>query len=296
MIMQGIPHINSLSGRLFSGVLLIFSVAMAVFYLAAPDVFAADIALIEPHVLQRTPGGWVVLDARPKKEWLAGHIPGAISFSWEDYTRTDEQGVPFRVWPPQELATALGKLGINEKSPVVIYGDADKSWGGEGWNCWVLSWLGHKGPVRILNGGIQAWKKNRFPVSAGQETVNARPVQYRPTLNDSLDISTNELEKKKAGLVVIDTRSTLEWLRGHIPGAMHINWEEFYSGKERTPLSPDAFRVVLRKHGVDVNKPVVYYCTGGIRSAYVWMVHQLSGLPAARNYEGGYEAWSRRAK
>jgi thiosulfate/3-mercaptopyruvate sulfurtransferase len=49
-----------------------------------------------------------------------------------------------------------------------------------------------------------------------------------------------------------------------------------------------------KDHGVDAEKPLVYYCTGGVRSAYAWMVHQLCGLPPARNYGGGMEDWTRR--
>ncbi|MDO8303411.1 MAG: rhodanese-like domain-containing protein, partial [Sedimentisphaerales bacterium] len=91
---------------------------------------ADNMSLIEPSVLNGELSKYVILDARPKSEWQASHIPGALSFSWENFTRTDEKGVPFRVLPPQEMAAALGGMGLDEKTPIVIYGDADKSWGG----------------------------------------------------------------------------------------------------------------------------------------------------------------------
>ncbi len=253
----------------------------------------ADLGLIEAQILHEDLSKWVVLDARPKSEWLKGHIPGAISFSWEDYTRTDESGVPYRVWSPEEISAELGRMGIDENTPVSVYGDADKSWGGEGWACWILSWLGHKGPVRLLAGGIQAWRNNNFSSRDGIEQKTLRPVHYDFQLNPGIDISPAELQHQKSSLVLIDTRSTLEWFRGRIPGAVHIPWDDFFSGKERRPLSPDALRKLLGKHGVNTKKPIVYYCTGGIRSGYAWLVHQLSGLPAARNYEGGFEAWKK---
>jgi thiosulfate/3-mercaptopyruvate sulfurtransferase len=263
------------------------------FFQLCSIAYGAPLGIIGASDLNKNPSGWIVLDARPKSEWTAGHIPGALSFSWEDYTRTDEQGIPYRVWQPQALAKALGAMGINENSSIVVYGDADKSWGGEGWTCWVLSWLGHKGPVRLLAGGMQSWRANAFPVLAGAEKKNIKNGWYNVQLDPSLDIATAEIEKNRAGLVLVDTRSTLEWLRGRIPGAMHIPWDDFYSGKDRRPLSPDALNKLLKKSGVDTRKTIVYYCTGGIRSGYAWMVHQLAGLPAAKNYEGGYEAWQR---
>ncbi len=254
---------------------------------------ALDLGLIEPDVLNRNLDSYVILDARPKSEWSAGHIPGALSFSWEDYTRTDEKGVPYRVWPAQELAKALGKMGISERAAVVVYGDADKSWGGEGWDCWVLSWLGHRGPIRLLAGGIQSWRNNRFLTMSGAVKITAKPVQYKFKTNAQIDISPSEIEQQRANIVLIDTRSTLERIKGRIPDSVHIEWKDFYTGKDKRPLQPEAVKKLLRDNGVDTRKEIVYYCTGGIRSAYAWLVHQLAGIPTARNYEGGYEEWSR---
>jgi len=256
-------------------------------------VFANDLGLIEAQTLNQHISDWVILDARPKSDWMSGHIPGALSFSWEDYTRTDEHGIPYRVWKPQEIAKALGAMGIHERTPIVVYGDADKSWGGEGWDCWLLAWLGHAGPIRMLNGGIQSWKNNGFPLTSGQENMRRKYVEYKFKLNSRIDIATSEIENQKNNIVLIDTRSTLEWFKGKIPGASHIPWDDFFSGKERRPIHPEELKNLLIKKGVDTNKTIVYYCTGGIRSGYAWFVHQLSGLPAATNYEGGYEAWKK---
>jgi len=290
MIMSGMPHDSKSS-------LVVFFLSMllsANLFSASAPVFANDLGLIDAPTLQQHISEFVILDARPKAEWRAGHIPGALSFSWEGYTRTDEHGIPYRIWQHQEIAKALGAMGIDENTPIVVYGDADKSWGGEGWTCWVLSWLGHKGPIRLLNGGVQAWKNGGFSLIQGDEAAMKKAVQYTVKLNAAIDIPTSEIENKKANIVLVDTRSTLEWIRGKIPGAVHIPWNDFYSGKERRPLLPHELRQLLKQKGVDTKKTVIYYCTGGIRSGYAWVVHQLAGLPNAINYEGGYEAWKRK--
>ena len=105
-------------------------------FACSAGALAAELGLIDVVSLKSTMPKWSVLDGRPRTEWQAGHIPGAISFSWEDYTRTDDKGIPNASFAPMELATALADLGINEESPVVVYGDADKSWGGEGYAAW----------------------------------------------------------------------------------------------------------------------------------------------------------------
>lgn len=254
-----------------------------------------DLGLIEPSELNRNRQAWAVLDARPKAEWQKGHIPGAHSFSWEDYTRTDEKGTPFRLWPPNELGAALARMGIGENTPVVVYGDADKSWGGEGWACWVLSWLGHQGPVRLLTGGIRCWRETGCPISTEPARLVEAPGEYQLRLRPELNIQAAELERSPTGAVLIDTRSTLEWLKGHLPDAVHIPWTDFCTGKDNRPLDPDALGKLLAKHGVDANKPVVYYCAGGVRSGYAWAVHQVCRMPSAKNYAGGMEDWKRRS-
>lgn len=256
-------------------------------------VRAADIGLIEPAVLKEQQAQWIVIDARPRARWSEGHIPGAISLSWEDYTRTDEKGTPYRLWPAQELAEALGSMGIHERSAIVVYGDADTSWGGEGWDVWLLAWLGHQGPLRLLAGGIQSWKIAGLPIATGNEATKSRRAHYKFSVRPQLDITTDELKHAGDLYSVIDTRSTLEWIQGHLPNAVHIPWTDFYTGKDRRPIGRAAFVELLKKNNVNMDNTIVYYCTGGVRSGYTWLVHELAGWGAARNYVGGYEAWKK---
>jgi len=252
------------------------------------------VAMIQPDELNRDIRAWAVLDGRTKADFQKGHIPGAHSFSWDDYTRTDEKGIPYQIRPPQELADALGRMGITENTPVAVYGDADKSWGGEGWACWILSWLGHKAPVRLVAGGIQGWKAGGYAVSKDPSKGPSSTARYQLTLRPELDIKSSELEQGGSGMVLIDTRSTLEWLSGHLPNAIHIPWTEFCGGKDRCALDKDSLRKLLESYKVDLAKPIVYYCAGGVRSGYAWTVHSSCGLPPARNYLAGMEQWKRR--
>jgi thiosulfate/3-mercaptopyruvate sulfurtransferase len=263
----------------------------AVAIACSPVAMAADLGLIDTTALKGNPAKWVILDARPKADWESGHIPGAIPFSWENYTRTDAKGVKYSSFTPQELAVALAGLGIDEKTPVVVYGDADKSFGGEGYDVWLLSWLGHKGAIRLLNGGIQAWRNQNLPLTRGAERPAAKKARYQVDPKSRYIVSTEEVRNAKGSYTLVDVRSTFEWIKGRIPGAIHIPWEDFYTGKDRHPLPPAELKQLLAKHGVDTSKPVVYYCLGGIRSAYTWTVHQLAGLPDARSYKGGWAAW-----
>jgi thiosulfate/3-mercaptopyruvate sulfurtransferase len=256
---------------------------------------AADIGLIDVAALKGNTAKYVILDSRAKADWEAGHIPGAIQFFWDSYTHTDAKGVKYSSLPPQELAAAFAKLGIDEKTPLVIYGDADKSWGSEGFSVWLFSWLGHKGQIRLLNGGLQSWRGQNLPLVKGAEKPAVAKARYKFEVKPQYIVSTEEVQNNKGAFTLIDTRSTFEWIKGKIPGAIHIPWEDFYTGKDHHPLSAAELKKLLAKHNIDTSKPIVYYCLGGVRSAFSWTVHQLAGLPEARNYKGSWAAWEKRA-
>jgi len=276
-----------------NGLQMRFLLAAAMVILSSVTSFAADLGLIDASTLNSGPAKWVILDARSKADWEAGHIRGAIPFSWDSYTRTDALGVAYSSFPPSELAVALAGLGIDERTPIVVYGDADKSWGSEGYGVWLLSWLGHKASIRLLNGGIQAWRAQHLPLVKGVEKPAARKARYQVNLKPQFFVSTEEVQKVRGSFALVDVRSGFEWFKGRIPGAVHIPWEDFYVGKDHRPLPAAELKTLLARHGVDPSRPVVYYCLGGVRSAYAWTVHQLAGLPDARNYKGSWAAWEK---
>ena len=236
---------------------------------------------------------WVILDARPRSVWRAAHLPHALSFSWEDYTRTDAQKIPYRIWPAEELAAALGSMGICELTPVVVVGDADTSWGGEGWVCWALIWLGHQGPIRLLDGGVAAWQRAELAMNGKDDDRRRLPTKYHVRLRAEVNATADEVAIPDGNRVLVDTRSNWEWIKGHLPGAVHLPWESLFHGKDRRPIGALAYRSELQECGIKETDTLVFYCTGGIRSAYAWVIHQLYETSEAKNFEGGTEAWAR---
>lgn len=258
-----------------------------------PSTRALELHRVTPEKAAVRMSEWRVLDARPLKAWQRQHLSGSQSFSWETYTRIDGSGVPYRILPPEQLASILGGLGISETDPVLVYGDADSSWGGEGWIVWMLAWLGHQGPVYFLDGGIGAWQKAGKSLTSDASAHRAE-ARYQARVNPDFFWTADQVAARRHDVTLIDTRGFLtEWLPGHLPTAVHIPWEKFYEGKNRTALSSEKLKALLKKNGVDLTKPVVYYCTGGIRSGYAWLVHELSGLPSAVNFEGGTAEWKK---
>jgi rhodanese-related sulfurtransferase len=75
-------------------------------------------------------------------------------------------------------------------------------------------------------------------------------------------------------VVLIDVREPYEWDAGHIPGATHIEVERLASRAEEVPT----------------DRPVVFQCRLGVRSAMAMQAFRASGWDAY-HMAGGIQAW-----
>lgn len=89
-------------------------------------------------------------------------------------------------------------------------------------------------------------------------------------------ISPKELDQKK-GMMLLDVRTSKEYAKGHIPGAVHVPLDEI--GDRIKKLKKD--------------KELVVYCQSGTRS--IWAIKRLMGMGYKNlmNLKGGYGAWKK---
>jgi thiosulfate/3-mercaptopyruvate sulfurtransferase len=87
-----------------------------------------------------------------------------------------------------------------------------------------------------------------------------------------------------------------EYLAGHIPGAIFIDWLEDIVEPDApirmTVASPPRFRALMERLGIgDEHKVVAYDDGGGSTAARLWWVLNYYGHPAAKLLNGGYAKW-----
>lgn len=90
--------------------------------------------------------------------------------------------------------------------------------------------------------------------------------------NSPLPLTAKQLQSRQAQLVLIDVRSWLEYVLGHIPGARHLSR-----------------RAILNQ--IPQDQPIVVNCLSGHRSAIAaqWLVKQ--GYQQVYDLQGGVLAW-----
>ena len=76
-------------------------------------------------------------------------------------------------------------------------------------------------------------------------------------------------------MFVIDTRDAGQFAKGHIPGAINIDWRQ----------------VLAKRHTIPKNKPVLVYCNTGSLSAQAGFALRVAGWENLRILQGGFEEW-----
>ena len=76
-------------------------------------------------------------------------------------------------------------------------------------------------------------------------------------------------------MVVIDARDAGQFAKGHIPGAINMDWRQ----------------VLAKRNDIPKNKPVLIYCNSGSLSAQAGFALRVAGWDNVRILQGGMEEW-----
>jgi thiosulfate/3-mercaptopyruvate sulfurtransferase len=261
--------------------------------------------LIDTATLDQNLGreGLVIIDVRGKAAYaFGGHIPGAVNATWHEFSDPDAAAKGLLDPDHGRLEQKIRALGINPDSDVVIYSNPFDNWGDEGRMFWMLQYLGHT-RLKILDGGWVKWTAERRKYEHG--VVTPTPGTFKVVVNAGVIAEKDELKKlvkrPHPETVIADARSLEEYAgkevsgiprAGHIPGAACIPWNVFLN-PDATVKDLDKIRAALDEKGLHPSHEVVCYCTGGVRSAWLYVVLKLVGYQKVRNYPGSWWEWSR---
>ena len=76
-------------------------------------------------------------------------------------------------------------------------------------------------------------------------------------------------------MVVIDARDAGQFAKGHIPGAINMDWRQ----------------VLAKRDSIPKNKPVLIYCNTGSLAAQAGFALRVAGWENVRILQGGMEEW-----
>ena len=204
-----------------------------------------------------------IVDCEPFDGYRRAHIKGAVGISVHPYIKDPNRP---RVMEADDFAKLASDMGLGDDDLIVTY---DSGWGlsaSRFW--WVLNYYGHKN-VKMLNGGWAKWFGEGRPITAAP--AEPRAATFTPRVDDSVICRLDDgvASVGNSDVVFLDVRSDGEWdgsnnrgndRRGHIPGAVHLEWLNFLSEGEYQTVKPASeLRAMLEAKGVTPDKRVVTY-------------------------------------
>jgi len=250
---------------------------------------------------------WCIIDcsfslANPtagREEYQQGHIPGAYYAHLDEILSSPvKPGSGRHPLPEREqLASWLGETGVTSHTQVVVYDSSQGMMAARLW--WLLRWLGHD-KVALLDGGVQRWQSNGYPLSS--EIPSSRSTAFVATQPREQTVDSDTL---MAGIttqeqLIIDVRAPerfrgevepLDRIAGHIPKALNVPLQQNLDNAGNF-LSPEQLRRIysplIAHHPIE---QVAVMCGSGVTACHTILALRIAGLGGARLYAGSWSEW-----
>lgn len=231
-------------------------------------------------------------------EFAGGHIPGARQTRMADFTARAGDTTGGLLPEPDVLSRCLAECGLRDTAHIVAY---DRVGDGPAARLlYTLDAMGHD-RISLLDGGLAAWQAAGLPLESGPPTPLAGDFKAVPQPDRIADHDWIEAHRGEPGVRLLDTRSAAEYSGedvrsargGHIPGAVHLDWQLLKRADGRRRDAED-IRRLLAERGIEPAQEFVAYCQTHVRSSYVYLVLRALGYPRVRGYPGAWSDWGNR--
>ncbi|HWV36334.1 MAG TPA: sulfurtransferase [Thermomicrobiales bacterium] len=234
----------------------------------------------------------LIVDVRPTPQYLAGHLPGAISLDVAALRLPASDEQTLAAWTAH-LQKGLRAAGIRADQQVIFYEEISGTLAAFG--IWLLDVAG-LGNGTMLDGGLRAW------LAAGQELSQDVTEPARSDIEITLDrkaLATADeilghLDDQDALFQLVDTRGAAEHQSGTIPTSTNIEWTSHLDPATGKLKSPDELRRLYTDVGLKSDAPTATYCAGGFRAAHTYVVLKSLGFTDVQNYAPSWAEWSQR--
>jgi thiosulfate/3-mercaptopyruvate sulfurtransferase len=232
-------------------------------------------------------------------EYRVAHIPGAVFFDIDTIADVD-QGLPHMLPKPEVLAKEMSALGLGDGMRFVVYDALGLYAAARVW--WTLRAYGVE-EVRILEGGLEKWRKEGRPVEPGERRPS--PRVFTPRLDESFVATLDEVRNALAtgSAQVVDARPADRFRGdapeprpglkcGHMPGSLNLPFVEIVEHGRLKP--PDALKTAFAEHKVDLQKPIITSCGSGVTAAILALAVEEAGGRVEGLYDGSWAEWGGR--
>jgi thiosulfate/3-mercaptopyruvate sulfurtransferase len=233
------------------------------------------------------------------EHYREGHIPGAVFADWRVDFTDRECAVPVTIASPEVFAADATRLGIGADTVVVAYDHYYNVLAGR--IVLVLRSYGHA-TSHVLDGGLSAWTNEGCPLEGGDVVpAPADPPHPVPAGREGVIDLEGMRRAIRDGAQLLDARKAEEYSgretharrAGHIPGALNVPYKSLLDADGRF-LAADRLAELLDGYGVDLDRPTVAYCNGGVSATAVATAVEIVSGRRPVVYDGSWNQWGDR--
>lgn len=272
----------------------------------APLIRVEELAAADPRQTLVVDCRFTLSDpARGHRDYLEGHLPGAVHASLDDDLSDLGQnagGLGRHPLPDASgFARSLGRWGWHDGLTVVAC-DAGNGAMAAARLWWLMRWAG--AAARVLDGGLAAWTTAGLPLEAeAVERVPTRPevhfdagqVLFTAALREQLDADRILLLDARAAPRYRGENEPIDPRAGHVPGARNRPFTDNLDagGRWKTPeVLRREFRGII---GERDPAAVVHMCGSGVTACHNLLAMEHAGLHGSRLYAPSWSGWSSEA-
>lgn len=249
-----------------------------------------DLVLLDASI--RPISGAVATTPGPKRA-----LPGARRFDFDGEIRDHATDLPHMLPGPAEFTEHARRLGIDERSALVVYDDVGVYGSPRAW--WMFRVFGHTN-VAVLDGGLPAWLGAGLPTDPAP-TAAPRRGDFTARLCPELLANVGDVLRALGDprCAVLDARSAGRFsgregeprpgLRpGHMPGATNLPFAETLADGRLLP--PERLRERFAPFG---DRRLVTTCGSGVTACIVALAAEVAGRRDVAVYDGSWAQWGR---
>jgi thiosulfate/3-mercaptopyruvate sulfurtransferase len=239
---------------------------------------------------------WTLAEPHGLDAYRGGHIPTAVSVDLEDeladHTAT---GLGRHPLPTEAAFTeAMRRWGIRAGDLVVVTDTTANQAAARAW--WLLRHAGHES-VLMLDGGIDAWVADGYPLETGENVPEPGDATAHFGAMPVIDIG--EAAAFSEHGVLLDARAAERYRgevepvdpkAGHIPGALSAPGTTTLDADGRF-LPTDVLAARFAELGVRPGTPVAASCGSGVAASHLVAALAIAGVDAAL-FPGSWSQWS----
>ena len=233
------------------------------------------------------------------QDYMKGHIPGAWHVDLDadlSGPKTDPLAGRHPLPDEAQFGALLERLGIAPEHHVVVYDQSDGAMAAS--RFWFLLRLAGHRNVSVLDGGLNHWSAQGFPVT---DTLPEPSASHYPVhFERSQLVDAPRLKRLLAGnpdTALLDARAPerfrgdvepLDKKAGHIPGALNRP----YSGNIENGLfkSPERLRAEFAPL-IEGRKNIVVSCGSGVTACHNLLALRHAGIEGALLFAPSWSGW-----